>query len=245
MVWLRSFVFNIVFYGWGLFCTSVFLPVLILPRPYVLWVTKFWIRGVIWICENVLRLQINIIGLEKLPNKPMILAAKHQSTWETLIFHHFFADPTVVLKQELLWIPLFGWYLKKLRSIPLSRSKRGGAKDLKILLKKAEQVVAQGQPILIFPEGTRSHPEQKGTYHSGVARLYQHLKIPVIPIAHNAGLFWPRRGFVKYPGCITLEFLDPIEPGLPRQEFMRILEDKIESETNNLVREGMAYAPKS
>ena len=245
MVWLRSFVFNIAFYAWGLFCTIAFLPTLILPRPYILWVTKFWIRGVIGICKHVLRLQINIIGLEKLPNKPLILAAKHQSTWETLIFHHFFADPSVVLKQELLWIPLFGWYLKKLRMIPLSRSKRRGAKDLKNLLKKAEEVVAKGQPILIFPEGTRSHPEQKGTYHFGVARLYQHLKIPVIPIAHNAGLFWPRRGFIKYPGCITLEFLDPIEPGLPRQEFMSILEHKIESETNHLVREGIAYATKS
>jgi 1-acyl-sn-glycerol-3-phosphate acyltransferase len=191
-----------------------------------------------------LKLHINIIGLEKLSNQPMILAAKHQSTWDTLIFHHFFADPSVVLKQELLWIPLFGWYLKKLRMIPLSRSKQRGGKDLKNLLKQAEKVVSQGQPILIFPEGTRSHPEQKGRYHSGVARLYQHLKIPVIPIAHNAGLFWPRRGFVKYPGCITLEFLDPIEPGLSRQEFMRILEYKIETKTNLLVREGIAYAPK-
>ncbi len=245
MVWLRSIAFNGAFYGWTLLCSLLFLPILILPRVFVLRATKIWTFGVFWICEHILKLHIKIIGKKKLSITPVILAIKHQSAWETISFHYFLPDPSIVLKQELLRIPFFGWYLKKLGMIPLSRSKRKGVQDLKNLLKNAEQSVAQGQPILIFPEGTRSKPGQNGTYHSGVASLYLHLKIPVIPIAHNAGLFWPRRGFLKYPGQITLEILDPIEPGLSRQEFMSILENKIESKTNELVREGRSDVTKS
>jgi 1-acyl-sn-glycerol-3-phosphate acyltransferase len=245
MIWLRSVAFNVAFYAWGTLCTLFFLPVLFLPRPYILKVVRIWAKGVIQICEYILGLQIKILGRERLPDTPIILASKHQSAWETLIFHHFVKDPAIVLKRELTWIPFFGWYLKKLCMVPISRSKGKGAQDLKKLLQKADQAMVRGQSILIFPEGTRSHPGQKGTYHSGVASLYQHLKIPVIPVAHNAGLFWPRRGFIKYPGRITLEFLDPIAPGLSRQEFMRILENTIELKTNELVHEGMTNVSKS
>ncbi|OJW54005.1 MAG: hypothetical protein BGO67_08040 [Alphaproteobacteria bacterium 41-28] len=245
MVWLRSIAFNSAFYGWTFFCSLLFLPVLILPRPFALRIAKVWIIGVFWICKHILGLQIKVVGKEKLLIKPVIFAIKHQSAWETMIFPYFLSDFSIVLKQELLWIPFFGWYLKKVGIIPLSRSKRKGAQDLKNLLKNAEQSAARGQPILIFPEGTRSKPGQKGTYHSGVASLYLHLKIPVVPIAHNAGLFWPRRGFLKYPGRITLEILDPIEPGLSRQEFMGILENKIESKTNDLVREELNNVSKA
>lgn len=244
-MWLRSIAFNGAFYGWTLFCSFLFLPVLIFPRAFVLRIAKIWTVGVFWICKYILGLHIKVIGKEKLLIKPVILAIKHQSAWETIVFPYFLSDSSIVLKQELLWIPLFGWYLKKLGMIPLSRSRGKKVKDLKILLNKADQAIARGQPILIFPEGTRSKPGQKGTYHSGVASLYLHLKIPVVPIAHNAGLFWPRRGFLKYPGQITLEILDPIEPGLSRQEFMGILENKIESKTNDLVREELNNGIKS
>ncbi len=245
MVWLRSMAFNGTFYGWTLFCCLLFFPLLFLPRVFVLKAAKVWSFGVFWICEYILNLRIKITGKEKLSINPAILAIKHQSAWETIAFLHFIYDPSIVLKQELLWIPFFGWYLKKLGMIPLSRSTRKGPQDLKKLLKKAKQAMAHGQPILIFPEGSRSKPGQKGTYHSGVASLYLHLKIPVIPVAHNAGLFWPRRGFMKYSGQLSLEILDPIEPGLSRQEFMSILENKIESKTNDLVREGLAYVNQS
>jgi len=244
-VLVRSITFNGAFYGWTVFCSLLFLPLLILPRVFILRIVKVWIQGVLWMCEHILGLHIKIIGKERLLTSPAIFASKHQSAWETIVFHNFLFDPSIVLKQELLWIPLFGWYLKKLRMVPLSRSKRKGVQDLKNLLKEADQAVMTGRSILIFPEGTRSKPGQKETYQSGVASLYLHLKIPVIPIAHNAGLFWPRRGFMKYPGSITLEVLDPIQPGLSRQEFMRILENKIESKTNDLVHKGLAHATKS
>src|SRR3984957_18416401 len=245
MAWLRSIAFNGAFYGWTILCALLFFPVLILPRAIILRISRLWIFGVLWSCEHILGLHIKIIGKERLLATPVIFAAKHQSAWETIMFHYLLLDPAIVLKKQLLWIPIFGLFLKKLGMVPLSRSKKRGVQDLKKLLTEAKQAVSRRQPILIFPEGTRSKPGHKGAYHSGVASLYLHLKIPVIPLAHNAGLFWPRRGFMKYPGHITLEALDPIEPGLSRQEFMRILESKIESKTNDLVREGLTYVTKT
>jgi len=235
ILWLKSLAFNIAFYGWTFFCAFLLLPFLLLPHSYALKGVRFWIRGIFWSCDHILSLHFKIIGKEKLLDTPLILASKHQSAWETLIFHHLLPDPAIVLKQDLLWIPFFGWYLKKAGVIPLSRSKRKGAQDLKKLLHNAQMAVEKGQQILIFPEGTRSKPGQKGTYQSGVASLYLHLNLPVIPVAHNAGLFWPRRGFIKYPGTNILEFLNPIYPGLSRQEFMKVLENRIESKTNTLI----------
>lgn len=238
IAWLRSLFFNGAFYGWTLLCAILFLPFLAFPRSFVIKTTKIWIYGVVWICDHILGLHIKVVGKEKLLTSPAIFAVKHQSTWETLIFHYFLTDSSIVLKKELVWIPFFGWYIKKLQMVPLSRSKKNGLKDLKNLLKEADQAIAQGRPIVIFPEGTRSNPGEKSTYHSGIASLYLHLKIPVVPIAHNAGLYWPRRKFIKHPGCITLELLEPIQPGLSRQEFMHVLENKIETKTNELIHKG-------
>ncbi len=238
ILWLRSLAFNGAFYGWTIFCAILLLPFLLFPHATAVKGVRFWIQGIFWICDHILGLHLKVVGYDKLPQTPFILAAKHQSAWETFVFHYLFPDPTIALKRELIWIPFFGWYLKKVGMIPLSRSKGKGAKDLKKLLHKAQEAVEKGRQILIFPEGTRSKPGQKGDYQSGVASLYIHLKIPVVPVAHNAGLYWPRRGFIKYPGTITLEFLDPIDPGLLRQDFMRRLEQEIETKTNALVKEG-------
>lgn len=235
MTFFRSFAFNAVFYAWTLICCILFLPVLVLPRAFVLKTTKIWIYGVVWICEHVLGLHIKVIGKERLLISPVIFAIKHQSAWETLIFHYFLTDSSIVLKKELLWLPFFGLYIKKLEMIPLSRSKKNGLQDLKNLLKEADMAISKGRPIVIFPEGTRSMPGQKAIYHSGISSLYRHLNIPVVPIAHNAGLYWPRRGFIKHPGCITLEILEPIQPGLSRQEFMSVLENRIETKMIDLI----------
>lgn len=242
-LWVRSFTFNVVFYGWSFFCTLFLLPLLFFPHTYALWGVRFWTAGIFWSCDHILGLHFQVRGLENIPKGPLILAAKHQSVWETLIFHHLLFDPAIVLKQELLRIPLFGWYLKKAGTIPLSRSKNKGSQALKILLKKAQAALGKGQQILIFPEGTRSKPGQKGTYHAGVASLYLHLKVPVVPVALNSGLYWPRRGFFKSPGIVIVEFLDPIYPGLSRQDFMKRLEHDIESKTNELIKEGLERAP--
>lgn len=245
MIWIRTLVFYGLFCSWLMGCGLVFLPTLFLPRPFAVKAVNIWLQGFLWISKTVLRLDAKIIGRENLQRAPAIFAAKHQSAWETIFLYHLLHDPAIVLKQELLWIPFFGWYLKKLGMISLSRSKKKNVKDLKNLLKEANQAVSNSQSLLIFPEGTRSMPGKKGTYQSGIASLYHHLNIPVIPIAHNAGLFWPRRGFLKYPGQITVTILPPLQPGLPRNEFMRILETQIETNTNHLVNEGVAYAERS
>lgn len=241
MLFLRSFIFNVLFYSWTLLCGVVFTPVLLLPRIYTLKVAHFWIKSVIWLCEHILHLHFTLVGDKSLLKTSSLFAVKHQSFWETFIFYYLLSDPVIALKKELLWIPFFGWYLKKLNMIPLSRSAKRGGQDLIRLLKNAEEAVASSRPFLIFPEGTRSKPGQKGAYKAGVGRLYLHLNIPVVPIAHNAGLFWPRRTFVKYPGQITVDIMDPIEPGLSRQEFMGILKDKIEEKTNELVQKERPY----
>lgn len=232
---LRSLAFNVAFFGWTILCAFLLLPLFLCPHAHAVKGGKLWIRGIFWICRYVLGLHVRVVGYENLPKGPVILAAKHQSAWETFVFHYLFSDPAIALKQELLWIPFFGWYLKKTGMIPLSRSKGKGVQDLKNLLGRARDAAEKGRQIVIFPEGTRSKPGHKGTYQSGVASLYSHLKLPIIPVAHNAGLYWPRRGFIKYPGTVTIEFLAPIHPGLSRQDFMCRLEDVIEIRTNELV----------
>lgn len=235
---LGSILFNIAFYGGTLGFSLVFSPVLLFPREYTVKVAKLWIRYVTSVCRITVGLDHEIIGQDNIPNGPCLFAVKHQSAWETFIFYDLLKDPSVVLKKELQWIPLFGCYLKKLGTVPLERSKGRAVQDIKKLLKDSKEAIDRGQSVIIFPEGTRSHPSKKGIYHSGIASMYLHLGLPVVPVAHNSGLFWPRRGFLKYPGQITLEILEPIKPGLSRHEFMRILEDKIETKTQQLVNRG-------
>lgn len=238
IIFLRSILFNLGFYGGTLGFSLFFMPTLILPRKYCNKVAKFWIRYVINVCKLTVGLRYKVVGKEKIPTYPCLFAVKHQSAWETIIFYDLLENPSVVLKKQLIWIPLFGCYLKKLGVVPLDRSKGRAIQDLKRLLKNSEEAIKRGQSVIIFPEGTRSQPGQEGVYHSGIASMYLHLGLSVIPVAHNAGKFWPRRGFLKYPGEIILEILDPIKPGLSRHEFMRILKDEIETKTQQLVGRG-------
>jgi 1-acyl-sn-glycerol-3-phosphate acyltransferase len=135
--------------------------------------------------------------------------------------------PAFVLKRELLSIPLFGWYLRKVGMIAVDRA--AGASALRNMARQASEAFAEGRSILIFPEGTRVPPGESRPYHPGVAALYTQLKVPVVPVALNSGLFWGRRSFVKRPGTVTVQFLPPIPPGLDRKAFMRELESRIEA----------------
>ncbi|MBL8677028.1 MAG: 1-acyl-sn-glycerol-3-phosphate acyltransferase, partial [Alphaproteobacteria bacterium] len=154
MLFIRSFFFNVLFYSWTLLCGVVFTPVLFLPRIYTLKVVYFWVERVIWLCEHILHLQFTLVGNEGLLKTSSLFAIKHQSVWETFIFYYLLSDPVIALKKELLWIPFFGWYLKKLNMIPLSRSTKRRGQDLVRLLKNAEEAVSCSRPLLIFPEGT-------------------------------------------------------------------------------------------
>ena len=150
-------------------------------------------------------------------------------------------DPAYILKRELLWIPFFGWYLGKSGVVAIDRS--AGTKALKAMVKGAETAVAEGRPVVIFPEGTRAAPGDKLPYHSGVAMLYGALKLPVVPIALNSGLFWRRRGFAKKAGTLTLEALPAIAPGMDRKAFMALLESRIEAASDRLVAEARERFP--
>ena len=198
----------------------------------------FWMHGVHTIARIVLGLRYRIEGLQRLPAGPVLLASKHQSAWETMIFHIVQPDVVVGLKYELTRIPFFGRCLLASGCIKIDRG--GAAKALRSLVKGAKAARARGETFLIFPEGTRRPVDAPPDYKPGVVALYQALGVPCVPVALNSGLFWGRRSFVKRPGTITLEILEPIPAGLPRQRFMSELESRIEPATRRLVESARA-----
>ena len=165
----------------------------------------------------------------------MLVASKHQSMWDTIVMTAILKDPAMVLKRELLWIPFYGWYAQKARMIAIDRGAAAAA--IRRLVSQGKAAVAEGRPVVIFPEGTRSAPGSKLEYKPGVAALYRQLGVECVPAAVNSGLFWARRGFTRRPGTILLEFLPPIPAGLDRKTFMAELETRIETATAKLVEE--------
>ncbi|MFM9845136.1 MAG: lysophospholipid acyltransferase family protein [Dongiaceae bacterium] len=232
MIFIRSLLFNAAFYLWTSVMFLLSLPALLLPVGVV------WELGRIWVCGTVLLLRI-FVGLthevrglaHRLPGAALY-AVKHQSAWDTLIFALLLERPAIVLKKELLNLPLFGWYMRKCRMIPVDR--KGRATALKRLAADARDRAAAGRPILIFPEGTRVAPGHRRPYQPGAAALYGALGLPVVPVALNSGLFWGRKSFHKLPGRIMVEFLPPIAPGLDRRIFMAELEAAIETAADRL-----------
>ena len=235
---LRSLAFNLAFVAVTAVLGVVGLPVLLLPRRAVMAFGRFWARSVLALLGAIVGLDGEIRGKEHLPAGACIVAMKHQSAWDTLILPPLLGDPAVVLKRELLWVPLYGWYAARAGSIAVDR--KGGAAALRGMVAAARQAAEDGRKIVIFPEGTRTAPGHRLVYQPGVAALYQALALPVVPAAVNSGLFWGRRSFVKRPGRITLAFLEPIPPGLPRREFMTELEARIEAATRELEEEALS-----
>ena len=163
------------------------------------------------------------------------MAGKHQSFWETFAILPLLADPCVVLKRELTFIPLFGWFALKFRMIGVERA--SGSRALKDMMRRAKQEVADNRQIVIMPEGTRKNPDDPPDYKPGAAALYGALQVPCVPFGLNAGLFWPRRKFLRYPGTIVIEFAPVIPAGLKRADFQLRLESAIEVSTRRLVGE--------
>ena len=240
MIWLRSVLFNIAFYGWTtIVCTLVMPFVILLAKPLgVFIVGRFWAGIAMALARGICGIEHRVVGLENLPDGPCIVAVKHQSAWDTLVFSQLLYNPSYVLKKELTRIPFFGWALLRVGMVPVDRS--GGARALKDMLAAARSRVAEGRQILIYPEGTRTAPGERRPYHPGVAALYRDLGVPVVPVALNSGLYWGRRAFTKTPGRITVEFLPAIAPGLPRKAFMSCLQERIESATERLCQAGAA-----
>ncbi len=232
MTTIRSLLFNLLFALWTALIFVLSLPTLVLPRGAIWWMGGLWVRGALLLLRAIVGLGHRVRGSEHRIAGPAIYAAKHQSAWDTLVFPLLLEQPAYVLKQELIRVPLFGSYLKQCGMIPVDRQGGGGA--LKQLLKAARAAIADGRSILIYPEGTRTPPGERRPYQPGVAALYGDLGVPVVPVALNSGLFWGRRSFHKRPGTITIEFLPPIEPGLPRREFMAELQERMEGASQRL-----------
>jgi 1-acyl-sn-glycerol-3-phosphate acyltransferase len=233
VIFLRSLVFNVLFYAVFLFWALVALPTFVMPRTAMLKVGGWWARTNILMMRLVCNIKVEFRGVEKIPKGPLIVASKHQSMWETIALLRFFEAPFFVIKRELKFIPIFGLFMIKTNMVAIDRSKGGRA--LLAVMRRAAEEVKHGRQFVIFPEGTRTAPGAPLQYKGGVGLVYTDCGVPCLPVALNSGLFWPRRTFMRYPGTLVVEFLDPLPPGLARREFIARVSTVIEDATNRLV----------
>ncbi|MTW16828.1 1-acyl-sn-glycerol-3-phosphate acyltransferase [Rhodoplanes serenus] len=238
MTVFRSVLFTAAFYTVLVVYLVVALPALLLSQRVMVGIAKSWGRTSLWLLRVICHIDVEWRGLDRIPSGALLVAAKHQSAWETFALLSLFDDPAFVLKRELMWLPLFGWYTWKAGMIPVDRSAGRGA--LVAMARAARALLDRGRQIIIFPEGTRQAPGAPPDYKPGIALLYAELGVPCLPIALNSGLHWPRRSFLRPPGTIVVEVLDPIPPGLPRRAFLEHLQESIETATARLVAEGEA-----
>jgi 1-acyl-sn-glycerol-3-phosphate acyltransferase len=222
---LRSLLFLLWFLLVTTILSLVFLPVLALPRGATVWLARLWARLTFWGLKVFTGIDWEIRGDP--PKGPALVASKHMSMWDTLALYLALDQPAIVLKRELLRIPFYGWFVWKATAIAIDRG--AGSRALRKMSEAARAVLAQGRPILIFPEGTRKKPGAVPDYKPGVAGLYGQLGVACVPVALNSGVYWT--GFLKRPGTIVLEFLEPIPPGMKRDAFMALLESRIETAT--------------
>lgn len=242
MLILRSLLFAITYYV----VTALFLVLgswlFFAPRRWAMKGLELHARTCLWLLDKICGTKLEVRGREKLPTGACLVVSKHQSMWDTFALIPLLHDPAVVLKDELKWIPFYGWFCLKFAHILVKRDKAASA--LKAMLKDARARAADGRHILIFPEGTRATPGAAPAYKPGYVALYEGLELPAVPLALNSGLYWPRRSNLRYPGTIVVEFLDPLPPGLPRKQFRAEIEARIEAASNRLIREATA-APNS
>ena len=236
MNFIRSFLFWLFINVWGTVIPIIYSPAFILKNSKLAdHGAKVWAVVGLWVLKKLCKVEYEFVGLEKLPKEGCIIACKHQSMWETIVMHLVFRRPVYAFKKELLKIPFYGWYLRVMSGITVDRD--GGMSALKDLIKQTKKYLAQSQTIILFPQGTRvpvGAPSSEYPYQAGVTALYLACGVKVVPAALNSGVFWPKKGMSKKPGKIILEFLDPIEPGLSKQEFSAKLEEVIEKRSAEL-----------
>jgi len=235
---VRSILYNLAFYlNLGVLLLGA-LVTLVMPRRAVLQMATLWGRSSVWLLRVICGTRVEYRGLEKLPKGPLIVAAKHQSTWETFALLWLFEDFTFIVKRELMWIPIFGWCMWKGGMVPVDRG--AGSQALIDMTARANKEIRKGRQLIIFPEGTRRAAGAEPRYKFGVAHLYAEVGVPCVPVALNSGLFWPRRALLRLPGTIIVEFLPPIPPGLEKDAFLQRLQSDIETATARLLAEGRA-----
>ena len=233
MVYIRSIIFNIFFYSGLVVTFIVALPTLILPSKYALFFGRLLGNYVIFILNIILKTKVEFKNLEKIPKENFFVASAHQSMFETFVLQTIIKNPMFIIKKELLKIPLFGRYLKKIGCIEITRNTT--TKDNLGFFDKVKEVVLKNQrPLIIFPQGTRLKFNERLPLKKGVGRIYEILNILCLPIVHDSGKVWPKKSFFKYPGKITISLLDPIKPGLDKEIFVKLLEKNIYDEINKL-----------
>lgn len=235
MLFLRSLAFNIAFYLNLAFWMLAGLVTLALPRAYVLRVVHLWASSSVWLLRLIAGTGMEVRGRENIPGGGCIVVGKHQSLWETFALINLFDDPCYILKRELSWIPFFGWYVWKSDMIAIDR--RAGAATMALMNAKARQEVARGRQILIFAEGTRRPVGAPPAYKQGFSHLYAEIGAPIVPVALNSGIYWPRRKFLRRPGTILVEVLPVIPAGLPRQQAFARTQAAIEEASDRLLAE--------
>jgi len=236
LILVRSIVFNALFYLNTLAWLILGLPTFFLPYRATVWIAKSWARVNLVLLRVVAGIDCEVRGREKIPSGPLIVASKHQSAWETFALLPLFDNPLFIVKRELMWIPFFGWLMRKGRMVPVDRS--AGSQALVDMTERARVELADGRQLIIFPEGTRRPAGAEPRYKFGVAHLYAAAGAPCLPVALNSGLFWPRRSIRLRPGTVIVEILDPIAPGLDKDAFFKRLQHEVETATARLLAQG-------
>jgi 1-acyl-sn-glycerol-3-phosphate acyltransferase len=234
---VRSALFVVVFYLWSATVAIFAIPTFVLPRAVVMRVMQIWSGGVTRLLTLICGVRVEVRGRRFMPAGAALIAAKHQCMFDVFGLFAILPDACFVTKKELMRVPFFGWYCLKMGMIIVDRD--GEAKALKKLLRDSRDRLGQRRQLLIFPEGTRGEPGRPGDYKPGVAAIYRDLEVPCIPLALNSGVHWPAHGFLRRPGTIVFEFLEPIAPGLRRGPFMEELQRRLETASNALLAEGL------
>ncbi len=239
MLFIRSLIFNIAFYLLTAAACIVLLPALLLPKKYTLELTRGYFN-LLTLCEKyIVGITYSVEGTENIPkDTAYIVAAKHYSTYETMKLFLLFHYPAVILKRELMRIPLWGWYAKKFELIAINRGSKQYA--VESVVEGAKRVIEQKRPIIIFPQGTRIKIDAttaEKPYKSGVAHMAMQTGLPVVPLAHNSCQVWPRKSFMKYPGHVVFKFLEPlkVDDTMEKNDVLSALENVLEPATNALL----------
>ena len=230
MTAIRSALFHLLFYIWSVAVAIVCTPILLGPPSWTLVMFHVWGRGVTGLLA-ICGIRVEVRGREHIPAGAALVAPKHLCMLDVFAQFTWLPGSVFVMKKELNAIPWFGWYAAKVGTIDIDRG--GGASALKKMVAEAKALFARGRQVVIFPEGHRGKPGVAGDYKPGVAALYRELDVPVHPVATNSGVHW--KAFARIPGTIVFEYLEPIPPGLKRAEFMRVLEERIETASNALL----------
>ena len=229
---IRNLLFSTFFFSGIIMISIIFLPSFFLPQKVVQFGGKVMGYWTGFCLKFFLSTNIEIKGKENIiQNEKFFIAASHQSMFETFYLQTIFNSPIFILKKELIFIPIFGWYLKKIGSISIKRN-RVSKDNLSFFDNISKVLLKSSRPLIIFPQGTRVLPDQRPSFKKGASRIYEELKINCQPVAINSGYVWPKKGLKTSNKTITISILKPIEKGLPKEKFMQLLEKKIYDELN-------------